>query len=311
MDILEFKRRLLDTGLFKKATNGWYSTKTCPYCGDMKNHMYVYIDPGSENPIGYNCFKCHSKGLMKQDFLDYYGIQMKVPYVKGRNRLQQNSPTEMIGDLIDPEKHAGTIMMCQEYFERRLGVVPSISDLKAFQLIGDPESFVRSYLGGESWGLKDRLWFLMSNGGMAGRSIDDNVSLRWRKRTRNDVKGGLYSIKSPIATDKPIIVCICEGVLDAIGLYYHCDIPNAAYIACMGSDYVNGVKYAIDMGVFGDSVTVHIYKDSDVNFVTIPKMYSQLFKSVSVYRNSMAKDFGVKQDMIELEKTQTIQGGYE
>ena len=309
MDILEFKRRLLDTGLFKKATNGWYSTKTCPYCGDMKNHMYVYIDPGSQNPIGYNCFKCHSKGLMKQDFLDYYGIQMKVPYVKGRNRLQQNSPTEMIGDLIDPDKHAGTIMMCQEYFERRLGVIPSMSDLKAFQLIGDPESFVRSYLGGDSWGLKDRLWFLMSNGGMAGRSIDDNVSLRWRKRTRNDVKGGIYSIKSPIATDKPIIVCICEGVMDAIGLYYHCDIQNAAYIACMGSDYVNGVKYAIDMGVFGDSVTVHIYKDSDVKFVTIPKMYSQLFKSTSVYRNSIGKDFGVKQDMIELEKTQTIQGG--
>ena len=147
---------------------------------------------------------------------------------------------------------------------------------------------------------------MMNNGGIAGRSIDDNVSLRWRKRTREDMKGGVYTIKSPIATDKPIVVCIAEGILDAIGLFYHCDIPNAAYIACMGSDYVNGIKHAIDMGVFGDSVSVHIYKDSDVNFVKIPKMYSQLFKSVSVYRNSMAKDFGVKKELIELEKTQTI-----
>ena len=302
MDSIEFKRRLLETGLLRKATNGWYRCQTCPYCGDTKWHMYLFVDIGRDSPVGYNCFKCHQKGLLKQDWLDYFGINLKVPYVKGRRRMQPNSTTEMIDDLIDPEKHSETIALGKEYIERRLGVIPTFNDLKAFQLVGDPAWYVRSYLDNDTWGLKDRIWFRMHNGGIAGRALSDNTSLRWRKRTPPNVVGGLYTVKCPVNTEQMINVCVCEGVVDAIGLYYHNFLQNAVYIACMGSDYVKGVSHALDMGVFGDSVCINVFKDSDVNRVVLPKSHTQLFRSVTVYRNSMAKDFGVKKEQIDLEK---------
>ena len=304
MDIYEFKQQLISTGLFKKVSgDGQYKCQTCPYCGDTKYHMYVKIKPGSDDPVLYKCFKCNSSGLLKQDWLDYFGIEMKVPPIKGRKRIRPNSSVDLNEPILDPVKDRGMIEMCREYFMKRLGVEPTMDELKAFQLIGNPFDYVKSYLGGDMWGLKDRLWFRMNNGCIAGRAVDDNVSLRWRKRSPAGMSAGLYSIKFPVDTCKPIIICICEGVLDAIGLYYHVSIPNAVYVACMGSDYAAGMRYAIDMGVFGDSVSVHIYKDADVNRVSVPMSYKRLFKSVNVYHNNLAKDYGVKRELIEIEKS--------
>ena len=38
---LEYKQKLLDTGLFKRVSEGQYTCQVCPFCGDRKSHMYV------------------------------------------------------------------------------------------------------------------------------------------------------------------------------------------------------------------------------------------------------------------------------
>lgn len=306
MDIIEFKRRLLDTGLFMKTSgDGQYRCVTCPFCGDTKKHMYVKIVQGTDDPVVYRCFKCNSQGLMKQDWLDYFGIDLKIPPIKGRRRIQPNSTAEMIADLVDPEKHASMIEVAKEYINFRIGVIPTLNDLKAFQLIGDPFGYVQAYLGGDNWGLKDRVWFRMHNGSMAGRALNDDVSPRWRKRGGGSVpSGGLYVIKTPVNTEQTINICICEGVMDAIGLYYHNFLPNALYIACMGSDYGAGLRHALSMGVFGDSVCINIFRDSDVNLIQVSRYEARMFKSIVCYKNAIGKDFGVKKELIELEKHQ-------
>ena len=179
-------------------------------------------------------------------------------------------------------------------------------DLKAFQVIGNPVAYVVSYLGGDTKRLNDRIWFRLSNGCITGRRVDDCDEYRWVKRNISgndpDKSKGLYIIKTGVDTGTTINVCICEGVMDAIGLYYHANISNGVYIACMGRDYMLGIKYMIDKGIFGDSVNVRIYKDSDVDYVRIAKKYFGLFKSISIYHNTLAKDYGVHGDMIEIEK---------
>ena len=308
MNILEFKRKLLDTGLFRKVSGeGQYVCKTCPYCGDAKNHFYVRISM-DEEPVVCHCFKCNYGGLLNDKFLEYFNIERKVPFVKGRKRISNSNSVDVLKELLDLEKDTKTIQMCKEYLKHRLHVDCSNEELKAFQLIGNPVDYINTYLGGDCKGLNGRIWFRLNNGNIIGRSVDDQDEFRWKKRNniRNNMGFGLYSIKTPVYLDKPINICICEGILDAIGLYYHGGIQNALYVACMGSNYAVGMKYALDMGVFGDGVNIRIYKDADIDSVRIPRKLSCLFHSCNVYRNTLAKDYGVPVDQLDIERCYII-----
>lgn len=305
--LAEFKRQLLDTGLFMKvSTKGQYRCKTCPFCGDTGKHMYVKIDQDSDMPVVYYCQKCNAHGLMKQDWLDYFGIDdIKIPKIKGNRKIQSQGVGEQIVELIDFEKDSQMIQTCKDYIQQRVGIIPSNEDLKSFRCIGNVFDYVNAYLGGEPRGLKNRVWFCLHNGNIAGRRTDDIDSFRWVKRNRNNnnKSGGIYVIKRPIDTMDTINVCICEGIMDAIGLYYHAKVKNAVFIACLGRDYQLGIKYVIDSGIFGESVNIRIYKDADVNEVFIDRIYKKIFKSISVYKNAIGKDYGVLAEQIEIEKS--------
>lgn len=302
--LAEFKRKLLDTGLFRKVSGeGQYKCKTCPYCGDMHDHMYVLIKQQEDVPVLYKCFKCNASGILNEKFLDYFGIEgIDIPRLKGRKKIQMNGASAEVIDLLDVENDADMIRIASDYIEQRVGIRPSLDDLRAFQVIGNPVGYLKAYISDDTWGMKDRVWFRMNNGSMAGRSLDDGASQRWRKRTVVGTSGGLYSIKQSVSVDRPINICICEGVMDAIGLYYHANVMNAVFVACMGSMYEVGMAYALDAGIFGDSVNIRIYKDADIQQVRINRKYMRMFKSIGVYRNILGKDFGLKSDQIEIEK---------
>lgn len=305
----EFKRKLLDTGLFRKVSGkGQYRCQTCPYCGDMKNHMYVKIDQDSDEPVVYKCFKCAAAGILNQEWLDYFDITgIQLPKIKGLRRIQSSGVSTIIPELIDFDKDAEAIQIASAYIQKRVGVMPSKNDLKAFQVVGNVTNYVTAYLGGDMRGLKDRVWFRMANGNIAGRAIDDKNEFRWRKRNRttgSDVVNcsGAYIIKNQVDQYEPINICICEGVFDAIGLYYHSGVRNAVFIACMGMDYQAGMKYALNMGIFGDSVNIRIFKDSNIDVVRLNPRWRNMFKNITVYHNSIGKDYGVPADQIEIER---------
>jgi len=304
--LAEFKRRLLATGLFMKVSaKGQYRCKTCPYCGDTNKHMYVKIDLDSDMPVVCKCHKCNAGGLLKQDWLDYFGIDdIQVPKMKGTRRVFGKNGDTTIPELIDFDKDQDAIQICRDYILKRVGETPTAGDLKAFQFIGNVESYVTAYLGGDTRGLRNRVWFCLNTGNIIGRRLDDIDSFRWVKKNYNgDSKGrGLYVIKKPADTLQTINVCICEGIMDAIGLYYHAHVNNAFFIGCMGSEYKAALKYVIDHGIFGESVNIRIYKDPNINYVDIPKRYRRMFKSISIYKNAFGKDFGVPEDEIEFEK---------
>lgn len=300
----EFKRKLLETGLFKKVSGkGQYVCKTCPFCGDMKWHMYVKIDQEDDQcPVLIDCKKCNYHGYMPQKFLDYFGLSnLDVPKYRGRRNIGGSGPAKQIA-LIDPNRDIMTIEAARSYIYERVGVMPTMQDLETFQLIGDPTGYVNAYLGGPTYGLQERVWFRLHNGYMIGRKFTDD-GLRWKKRTKDDKDtAGIYVMRGRIDTFETINVCICEGVMDAIGLYYHANIRNAIFIAVMGSNYTLGIKHVIRLGVFGYSVNVRIYKDNDIDVVRIRNCDRKMFKHVYVYHNAIGKDFGVPADQIEFEK---------
>jgi hypothetical protein len=130
--------------------------------------------------------------------------------------------------------------------------------------------------------------------------------MRWLKYKTNKCRtAGLYRISIPVDLYKPINIIISEGVMDSIGLYYNytcCE--NNLYVSVMGKQYIKGLQYAIDRGIFGDSVSVRIMKDSDVPIdqIYIDWRMRSLFKKIDIYENNVSKDYGVTSDLFDVHK---------
>lgn len=302
--IIEFKEFLLSTGLFKAVTgnNGWYRCKVCPYCGDAKWHLYVRIDLNDDSPVGYNCFKRNCKGVIDQRFLDFYGLEWKKGVPRGkRSRKVDHCDDALKEDVLGIDVNPDYVEKCRQYIFHRVGVLPTDDELRMFGVVGNVNGYVDSFLSGRINSYSRRCWFRCTNGQLIGRGFRDNEE--WMKFSGGlKLSRALYSIRKPFDILGNVNVCICEGVMDAIGLYYHGGIENAVYIACLGRDYMSGVKYILDKGIFGDSVMIRIYKDADVDRVEIDKFKCQFFKGVSVYVNAIGKDYGVHGDLIEIER---------
>lgn len=299
--ITEYKEKLLSSGLFRRVSNTQYRLQECPKCGDHKWHCYVKIDLNSDTPVLYKCFKCNCSGIVNESFLEYIGLSdIKIPKFKFGKRI---SVSESVSSSIDMNALSVTesddiIDVCN-YINERVGHYPTLSELQSFNYVGNPLKYVQDYLGTEGQSvLKNRYWFRLSNGNITGRYHDDSTEMRWIRYKSSYIKtNGLYKINLPVDLYQPIDVIIAEGVIDIIGLYYNhpSGIRNKVYIGVMGRDYNRAIKYMIDRGIYGTSVSIKIFKDSDVDMDDIRIDYNikKLFKRVDIYENSLGKDFGV------------------
>ena len=311
MTLMEFKEALINTGLFKRKYAGQYVCKECPFCGDTKYHMYVKIEMDDNTPVLYNCFKCNSNGIMKNNFLEYFGLNLKTPrgvsYRKHINVSNTAVSSELLNEeLFDYNGHEGYINRCRDYIYSRIGIIPTDEDMKIFGIINDPLYYYRNILDGKDNISNTRGWFRCTNGALIGRRLDELKEERWIKRKGgiNNNSKALYSMRQSFDTGKPITVYIAEGIFDCIGLYYHYPTDNGIYIACLGRDYTSGIKYVMNRGIYGDSVTIKIFKDNDVPYVSLNKNICELFKEVHVYHNIRFKDYGTTRQYIEIERCQ-------
>ena len=313
-DVYEFKESFKETlvsyGVLKRTNGSWYRMKECPKCGDKKWHCYIKIDSNDDGPMGYNCFKCNSHGLVTKEFIEAIGYinleNITIPKFVGGRRLN-------IGETISTKIPDMTVMesdnigMVCEYINSRVGHYPTLQELQSFHFVGNPRKYVTDYLGIDNIDcIKNRHWFQMTNGNIIGRYKNDNTDMRWLKYKTNKCRtAGLYRISIPIDLYQPINIIISEGVMDSIGLYYnYTGCENNLYVSVMGKQYIKGLQYAIDRGIFGDSVSVRIMKDSDVPMdqIYIDWRMRSLFKKIDIYENHASKDYGVTSDLFDVHK---------
>ena len=305
--VIEYKESLLSRGGFRRVSTTQYRIQECPKCGDRKWHCYVKIDLSNDEPVLYKCFKCNSGGIVDDKFLEFIGIDdISVPKFKFGRRLDvSETVSEKINSMtvVDGDDITG---IC-DYINRKVGHYPSLTELQSFNYVGDPYKYTRDYLGTEGQSvLRNRYWFRLTNGNISGRWYNDEVEYRWMRYKSNRVKTvGLYKLNVPVDMYQPINVIIAEGVMDVIGLYYNYNgSANNVYIGVMGKDYYRGIKYILDRGIFGHSVSIKIFKDSDVNEKDIYIDYNmkKLFKRVDIFENLMGKDYGVLPDELDIHK---------
>ena len=200
-ELYEFKEKLLGTGLFKAVTgSNWYRVKECPFCGDIKWHMYVCINLSSDDAVGYNCFKCGSKGYIKKDFLKYYNIDLNIPTgISGSRRIVADGNVSNKIPSVNVNENDNITGICN-YTIERVGHNPTLGELQAFQYVGNPKKYATEYLGIDDINnIKNRYWFQMTNGNIIGRWFNDNTEMRWLKYKTNKCKNtGLYKIAVPV-----------------------------------------------------------------------------------------------------------------
>ena len=315
MNTKTFKEELLKSGIFRKVSTAYqYRCQYCPYCGDARYHLYVKIKTDDDSPVVYNCKKCNASGYINQRFLEYYGLEdLKIPRFNGgfHGGKIDNGKISVKEKkyVIDENVNCDDVL---EYIGGRLGIVMNMDDLKVCQYMWNPYGYAKSVLGfyGGTRFFEERCWFKLTNGGIIGRYMgnDDSV-MRWKQcKTNKLIGGGLYQLSLPVDTGKEINAVITEGIMDGIGMWKHGGVDNGVYISCMGSDYERGIEHLIDLGLFGDTVNVGVYVDGDVDIQKLwfDKYLMMLFKHVDIYRNTLEKDYGVKGDLINIERVRRI-----
>jgi len=305
---IEYKEKLLASGIFRRVGVSERYTCQCPFCNDNKRHMYVLIRLTDDTPCLYRCFKCEAKGKMNKQFLEYFGIDnISIPRTSTRRKIDIGKASTTSNLTLVNENDTYNINFACSYIESRVGHYPSIAELQYFQLISNPQSYANEFLGDnkESNYFKDRSWFKLTNGNIMGRYKDDTTNYRWlRYKSQRVTDKGLYTFKMPFDLYQPINVYIAEGAFDLIGLYYNHKRDNNIYIASLGRDYVSCIRYLISIGIFGISVNIFIFKDADVpaSSIYINKNMRSLFNKIDIYQNILAKDYGVMPNDLEIQK---------
>ena len=311
-ELSKFKEALLSSGIFKHMNTFEYTCQ-CPYCHDNRQHCYVKIDTATDSPVVFWCHICTAHGRVSKDFLDRLNLDIEMPKYTGSKPLDVNKGVAMkvIGDTVTDKHDTSKV---RDYIESRVGHYPTLDELKMFNYVGDPRKYAFDYLGynGEGRPFNNRHWFKMSNGNITGRWKDDNTDHRWMNFKTNRVKGGgLYTMKKGFDVYKPITVVIAEGIFDVIGLYYNGRIENGIFIGVAGKGYSRGIKHILSKGIYGDSVSVRIYRDPNVKNedVYVDPIAMQMFKSVDLYYNAFDKDYGILPGELDIHKVLNWKGG--
>jgi len=324
----------------RQVSSTEYVTR-CPFCGDSENishgHFYIHINLEDNSSMVYNCFKCPASGVITkdvsirlgiedEDILQDIGVLNKKAYNVNFKKI--NGEKILFFDYKQPDRIFYPEKL--KYVENRLGLKFSVGDLKTIKFIDSIKYFItvnkikpfisenminlleNNYVGFLSYG----------NSHILFRDITNKMKIAWfkfpitQKSRENRIFYTVSSNINPLTKDE-INLNLCEGVMDAISIYYNIrgNEENSVVAAVTGKYYEPIIRYFISLGLFGENVNLNIYADNDENFGKksnydtrinfyrkILKDIKLLFKSTNVYYNVKEKDCGYPKDKIVLEK---------
>lgn len=315
---LSLKMRIMseiekNVDIFRKESKSEFRIR-CPICGDSEknptdSHCYLKCSIDPNEPILYNCFLCNSCGKVDSKFLNLLHIKSELSNELDNQRYNKITSIKNV----DIDIMTGSPIMGSKqtsYIEYRLGTGFNVNDYDRFKIIWNmssiynyiPDIRIRNTLPN----INDSICFLSDDKSMLLiRSFTNDG--RWKKvKLFPSENRSFYTIKSTfnLFTKDDIIVNIAEGVFDILSIYKNFnDGENSTYVAVLGSDYMNGVDYAISKGLFGFNVVLKIYIDNDISESKLKyqlKKYKWIFKKIYIYKNIKSKDVGVKIKDIKL-----------
>lgn len=313
------KKRILDeieahAECFKPVSPIRYRFR-CPICGDSpKNlrdsHCYIKCSNDDSEPILYRCFLCNAKGMVNAYFLKKLGVKNPDQVLKMDQKWYHRIPSIKNTDINIITSRPMMDSPQVRYIHERLGEGFTEEDFDRFKIIWNFDSirpFIRDQRTRNTLPCNvDSISFLADDRScLLTRTFQKDGPWRKTKILSTD-DTSFYTIKSSfnLFTEKEITVNIAEGIFDILSVYKNFnDGEYSAYIATLGSDYINGVQYAIAKGFVGKNIVVKIYMDNDQSMTGLKqklKSYRWLFRSIILIQNARSKDVGVPIDQIML-----------
>jgi DNA-binding transcriptional ArsR family regulator len=243
----------------------------CPYCDDRYrpvHRSHGYLSEGKKGNLAYHCKKCDRgtslSGLLKDHFPDLHKDWLRLHREQGKGNvrlllvpIKPTPPSEAeiqewtdkimrnlhehgtcVQDL--PEDHPARLYL-ESRKMRRLNDVWFVSEFGTLV-----KSMGKRCMPGARgprvvWVGRDKNRRVS---GYLGRSLDPGIEKRWAScKVREEAEGCIYI---PDDLDLTKIVCVCEGIPDAIGL------GNA--VTAQGISFVPVAEYLLSLGVRKDQI---------------------------------------------------------
>lgn len=350
MTFQETKQQLIDFLYTRKRESGEYFRHVsgteyvtrCPYCGDSTHslttgHLYMSIDVDGASKIPCYCQKCSHSGIVDLDLMELIGctdedLKNGIAQLNkyGKSKPSQEKENQILYfDRELPREHRYPEKI--KYVENRLGISIGKEEIGYLKIITSLYDFLLLNSITESPFKKDMRMLLerdyvgflsVGNSHILFRDITETHKYPWIKYPieeecrKNRV---MYGINDAIDVygDQTVIVNLCEGVMDALGIHFHlmngCD--NVMNIAVGGRNYNTLIRYLISLGIIGSNVRLNLYIDNDVvynnkdgkkrfserDYWYLTK-YKPIFNKINLITNLRNKDYGVKKELIITKK---------
>lgn len=307
----------------------------CPFCGDSvkhhdSTHFGIFMNLNDNRPIGFNCLRCGIGGILDQRTLRLlgsydrelnnavYSYNSKSVKTRGESHLFTNTKVNLkIPELIINDRS----LRKHEYIEKRLGLKLDMQELADKKVIYNfsnllYENNIKNIHCSQEmlFKLQDQYVGFMSarNEYINFRNTKQDKNLRWyiyniMGRIDNTRKFYFMPNKIDLFTKDLIVINICEGAFDILGIYYHIfekEDTNMFYVAACGAGFISVLKYILSMGVTCN-VDINIFSDADRParyYKNIKKELGPWVNNITLYYNKKSKDYGVTKDEISLIK---------
>lgn len=331
------KNTLLKIPSARLASGGKEILMRCRYCSDSVNqssaHMYVKL-PYDDNIMLFNCFKCHTKGIVTHKTLLDWGIYDDVNIMVevskyntkvsklDKNRKYVDKDVYVLYNKMITDNKLSEIKL--KYINKRLGTSLSYEDLLEKKIILNLLDLLNSnniskysrheniinqldqnFIGFIS---QDNAFINMRN--LTPGKVDKRIDFRYVNYSifeKYDNSQKYYTLPTTIDLSNPnrIKIHIAEGPFDILSIYYNLrkDNNNCIYSSILGSGYLNICKHFINtMKLI--NIEFHIYIDADVNYNTVNEIRDLCYVfqiPFYLHRNlyNGEKDFGVPIDRIQ------------
>lgn len=287
-------QKLQQLDVYYPADDGLEHNIRCPFCGDsIKSpthaHLWIHIDPDTQEGMPWYCFRCGAKGTVNDDFLDEIGVMLssdELDELKSFNKkamklAARRGLTEAEKFTVPLSESRSTTLAKLNYLNERLGVGFDLEAARKNKIVLSLLDFMaanelRVIPALEDWKYRQLeqhfIGFLSSNNNVITfRNIDPHTEskMRYYKVVINPLstnEASFYSIPArlSILDPAPIDVHITEGTFDILAVKYHLHPTDdhALFYAACGFRYTGIVRHLVSCGICSN-LTLHIYADKD------------------------------------------------
>ena len=337
MHIIE--KALLDAydGFTTTANGGKNRIVRCPECGDSEKLDHAHLSITRNYPFLYKCFRCNWSGAVNADFLKMFDVEItpEIEAALKQNRqavkvsaaehseirkgniksiVKGLSSQLAIPQLVDEDRKSIGVRYTLERFNADF----SNEELEKFRVIPDLRKFWKfnrlvslpGKMKKEDMACLADNYAIFADSGCHGlicrSTIDDEDLERYQEVRFQKNSERLYCFKTKLdLTDVGLKLVLAEGIFDLIGIWNKFPKLREDYtfVACLGKSPAKVIEFFTELGFLDQKIL--IFADNDVEDGYIIKELKELKfpkilgYDITIFRNTLGKDFGVKAEEIK------------